>query len=79
MRSFISVKPDLHIVIKIAQHACDRVLKRVIKRGLHISRKGRKHMVGNVDFKMYVYGLLSLSLEWLQVLIFHKKLFQSIF
>ena len=31
MRNFISVKPDLHIVVTIAQHACDRVLKRVLK------------------------------------------------
>ena len=34
-----------------------------LKPGLHISRKDRKHMVGNVYFKMYGYGLLSLSLE----------------
>ena len=36
-----------------------------IKPGLHISRKDRKHMhmVGNVYFKIYGYGLLSLSLE----------------
>ena len=31
MRNFISVKPDLHIVVTIAQHACDRVLKRILK------------------------------------------------
>ena len=31
MRNFISVKPDLHMVVTIAQHACDRVLKRVLK------------------------------------------------
>ena len=49
------------------------------KPGLRISRKDCKHMVGNVYFKMYGYGLLSLALEWSQVLIFHKKLFQSIF
>ena len=30
-RSFISVKPDLHIVVTIAQHACDRVPKRFLK------------------------------------------------
>ena len=46
-----------------------------LKPGLHISRKGRKHMVGKVYFKMYGYSLLSLSLEWSQVLTFHKKLF----
>ena len=34
-----------------------------LKPGLHISRKDRKHMVGNVYFKMYGYGLLCLSLE----------------
>ena len=34
-----------------------------LKPGLHISRKNSKHMVGNVYFKMYGYGLLSLSLE----------------
>ena len=31
MCNFISVKPGLHIVVTIAQHACDRVLKRVSK------------------------------------------------
>ena len=31
MRNFISIKPDLHIVVTIAQHASDRVLKRVLK------------------------------------------------
>ena len=31
MRNFISVKPGLHIVITIAQHACDRVLKSILK------------------------------------------------
>ena len=31
MRDFISVKSDLRIVVTIAQHACDRVLKRVLK------------------------------------------------
>ena len=31
MRNFISVKPDLHIVVTIAQHACDRALKKVLK------------------------------------------------
>ena len=31
MRNFISVKPDLYIVVTIAQRACDRVLKRVLK------------------------------------------------
>ena len=31
MHNFILVKPGLHIVITIAQHACDRVLKRVLK------------------------------------------------
>ena len=31
MRNGISVKPSLHVVITIAQHACDRVLKRVLK------------------------------------------------
>ena len=31
MRNVISVKPDLHTVITIAQHAYDRVLKRVLK------------------------------------------------
>ena len=31
MRNFISVKPDLHIIVTVAQHACDRVLKRVLK------------------------------------------------
>ena len=31
MRNFISVEPDLHIVVTIAQHACDRVLKGVLK------------------------------------------------
>ena len=31
MGNFISVKPDLHIVVTIAQHACDRVLRRVLK------------------------------------------------
>ena len=31
MRNVISVKPDLHIVVTIAQHACDRVLKKVLK------------------------------------------------
>ena len=39
MRNFISVKPDLHIVhivVTIAQHACDRVLKP----GLHIAEIG---------------------------------------
>ena len=30
MRNFISVKPGLHIVVTIAQHACDHVLKRVL-------------------------------------------------
>ena len=31
MCNFVSVKPDLHTVVTIAQHACDRVLKRVFK------------------------------------------------
>ena len=31
MRNFISVKPNLHIVVTIAQHACDRVRQRVLK------------------------------------------------
>ena len=31
MRNFISVKPDLHIVVTIAQYDCDRVLNRVLK------------------------------------------------
>ena len=31
IRNFVSVKPDLHMVVTIAQHACDRVLKRVLK------------------------------------------------
>ena len=31
MRNLNLVKPDLHIVVTIAQHACDRVLKRIIK------------------------------------------------
>ena len=31
MRNFILVKPGLHIVVTIAQHACNRVLKRVLK------------------------------------------------
>ena len=31
MRNFTSVKPDLHIALTAAQHACDRVLKRVLK------------------------------------------------
>ena len=31
MRNFISVMPDLHIVVTIAQHVCDRVLNRVLK------------------------------------------------
>ena len=30
MRNFISGEPDHHIVVTIAQHACDRVLKRVL-------------------------------------------------
>ena len=30
MRNFIVVKPGLHIVVTITQHACDRVLKRVL-------------------------------------------------
>ena len=30
MRNFISVKPDLHIVVTIAQRACDSVLERVL-------------------------------------------------
>ena len=28
---FILVQPGLHIVVTIAKHACDRVLKRVLK------------------------------------------------
>ena len=31
MCNFILVNPCLHIVVTIAQHACDRVLKRVLK------------------------------------------------
>ena len=31
MRKFILVKPGLHVVVTIAQHPCDRVLKRVLK------------------------------------------------
>ena len=31
MRNFILVKPDLHIVVTIAQHACDCVLNRVLR------------------------------------------------
>ena len=31
MRNLILVKPGLHIVVAIAKHACDRVLKRVLK------------------------------------------------
>ena len=31
MRNFISVNPGLYIVVTIAQHACDLVLKRVLK------------------------------------------------
>ena len=31
MRKFISFKPDLRIVVTTAQHACCRVLKRVLK------------------------------------------------
>ena len=37
-----------------------------LKPGLHISCKDHKHVVGNVYFKMYGYGLLSLSLESLE-------------
>ena len=39
------------------------ILNTLFKSGLHISPKDRKHMAGNVYFKMYGYGLLSLSLE----------------
>ena len=35
MRNFISVEPDLRIVETIAEHACHRVLKRVLKPGFH--------------------------------------------
>ena len=31
MRNFISVKPILHMVVTIAQHACDHVPKRILK------------------------------------------------
>ena len=31
MRNFISVKPNLHMVLTIAQHACDLVPKRILK------------------------------------------------
>ena len=31
---------------------------RYLKPGLHVSSKDRKHMVGNVYFKIYGYGLL---------------------
>ena len=31
MRNFISVIPDLHMVVTIAQRACDHVLNRVLK------------------------------------------------
>ena len=31
MRNLIPVEPDLYIVATIAQHACKRVLKRVLK------------------------------------------------
>ena len=33
-----------------------------LKPGLHISRKDRKHIVANVYFKLYRYGLVSKSL-----------------
>ena len=46
--------------------------------GLHISCKDRKHIVANIYFKLYRYGLVSKSLEWSKVLIFHKKYFQSV-
>ena len=36
MRDFISAKPDLYIVITIAQHDCDRVLKRVLKLSIYL-------------------------------------------
>ena len=52
--------------------------RKSLKLGLHISRKDRKRMVANMYFKLYRYELVSLSLQW-QVVIFHKKLFQSIF
>ena len=35
MRNFILVKAGLHIVVTIAKHACDRVLKRVFKLSTH--------------------------------------------
>ena len=35
MRNFILVKPGLHTVVTIEQHACDRVLKRILKLSTH--------------------------------------------
>ena len=35
MRNFISVKSDLHIVVAIAQHACDRVQRRILRPSTH--------------------------------------------
>ena len=43
------VKPGLHIVVTVAGRACDYVLKP----GLHISCKARKHMVTNMYFKAW--------------------------
>ena len=59
---FITIRRrEATLMIIIAGSPGNRSLPQ-LKPGLHISRKDRKYMVGNVYFKMYRYGLLSLSL-----------------
>ena len=44
-----------------------------------ISRKDRKHLFANMFFfKLSRYGFVSISLQWSQVLMFHKKYLQWI-
>ena len=56
-------KPCLHIVVSFAEYACDDPSKRILKPGLHISRKDCKHMFVNMHLKLFRYGLVYTSLQ----------------
>ena len=49
-----------------------------LKSGLHVSRKDRKRMFAIMFFELSRYGSAAISLQWQEVLIFHKKYLQSI-
>ena len=38
-----------------------------------VTHQDRKHLFANMFFKLSRYGLVSISLQWSQVLMFHKK------